>query len=372
MWHQQPQAQDTVGQENEQSDTRSSLPVDFALVNSLGPVAARRLFKQRNRQGPLDELALEYAKSGPQPVEDIQFILQDLTNLSMRGGTKRDLAAWKLAYVQLDEVQRQTCLTTLLPLIERNLKRGRKHRKLGRWFFRAMAVSLLLFAAILVLPGSWYYYTDLWDALSGILILTGGLSLLLAPFTGPVSLGIDAWRMARLRPAVTALGYLRSPESVSILARAVANSSLRSAASPALLQALSTVTPDHYGQLSSQTVPDLCKALDYSDMLLTEAILQALSRIGDSRAIKPVQRLGNNGVKLARDILPVLLARQAQENQSAMLLRAASAGQTPAEHLLRPAHDTSPQERPDELLRASQSAEDTFPRNNSEPSGSKS
>ncbi len=334
----------------------------------------RRLLKQRDRNGPLDELVLEYARTGPQPVEDIQLILKDLTNLSIWRGTKRDLAAWKLVYIHLSEVQRQTCLTTLLPLLERRLRHESAPRKLGRWFKCAMGLSVLFLIGLVVLLHPMYFAPPRDEDEFSFLDLAGSaflIGLLSFPFTGPLSLCLDAWRMARLRPAVTALGYLRSPESVSVLAKAVTNSTLRSAARPALLQALATVTPDHYGQLPSQTVPDLCKALDYSDMLLTEAILQALGKIGDSRAIKRVQGLANNGVKSARDILPMLLARQAQENQSAMLLRAASAGAVTSEHLLRPAHDTSRQEKPDELLRASQSVGEAFLRNNSEPSGSK-
>src|SRR5262249_32296509 len=132
---------------------------------------------------------------------------------------------------------------------------------------------------------------------------------------------------------------------------AVLRAPTRTAALPALRSALSTVTPEHYGRLGSACVPNLCRALEYADQSLHVEILEALEKIGDGRAVPTVRRLAQKGSPTAARILPALLARQLQENESKMLLRSASLSSATPKELLRPASETSTTE-PQQLLRA--------------------
>src|SRR5262249_22483297 len=79
-------------------------------------------------------------------------------------------------------------------------------------------------------------------------------------------------RANRVRAAVArALGRLRVPISVNALAeasiekgrlhQASGDNKVRQAAWEALLDVLPTLTPDHYGKLRAQTVPNLCRLL---------------------------------------------------------------------------------------------------------------
>ncbi len=323
----------------------------------------RSLEREWVRKRPMQALALQITGTECQSLEDIQLLLDALCNLSWRGRKERDLAALLLGQVALTESQRQTCLATLLPFVERRMKSFSPNnlRTLGRWFCRSLPFSLLLLIWFLI-----WSLTDsdfgikggsLFSLVVGLLILLAVFSGLTIPFTLPLSLHLDNRKMARLCPAVIALGHLRAPESIVTLAGAVTYKPLRTAATPALEQALAALTPDHFGALHSQTVPNLRAALDIADERLQATILEGLRHIGDGRAIRAVQRLADMGSIFAREILPILKARQEQENQSTMLLRAASAGTSASGHLLRPAGAASATD-PQELLRAAAPEED--------------
>lgn len=103
----------------------------------------------------------------------------------------------------------------------------------------------------------------------------------------------------------------------------------------------------------------------HSDLHL--AILQALEKIGDRRAVKPVERLAKRGRTLAireeaARILPILRGRQPLENAPATLLRASEPGM---KALLR-ASEPGEKDASKELLRANIGDEDLEPRNASD------
>ena len=89
------------------------------------------------------------------------------------------------------------------------------------------------------------------------------------------------------------------------------------------------------------------------------ALLEALEKFGDARALPAVQKLATafvllpNGKRVqaaARACLPRLRERIQAQETSSTLLRASSAGESSGETLLRPAHGGNTT-APDELLR---------------------
>jgi hypothetical protein len=108
---------------------------------------------------------------------------------------------------------------------------------------------------------------------------------------------------------------------------------------------LPTITEAHYGQLSMETTPRLCALLTWTDQPLAVLVLRALRAVGDSRAIRPVERLLHRapaqwldaGMRAEVDLtLQVLYARQKREIDAASLLRATARPAEPEQSLLRP------------------------------------
>src|SRR5262249_8359417 len=130
-------------------------------------------------------------------------------------------------------------------------------------------------------------------------------------------------------------------------------------ASISLQRLLPLLTSGHYGQLGPQTVPDLCRSLEYyaNSAPFCLAILDALIKVGDGRAIKTVQKIADETPfstvrAAAQNLLPILYERQRQEAEPQMLLRATQAPQTPSEQLLRPSQEKQEADA-EVLLRAS-------------------
>jgi hypothetical protein len=159
-----------------------------------------------------------------------------------------------------------------------------------------------------------------------------------------VSLSLDRKQNNRVRAAAAvALGRLQSVESVGALTTALYDHSaaVRRAAVPALKSALPLLTPEHYGQLGVQAIPNLCRALGHGDELLVLHVLDALEKVGDGRAVQPVEETATRGRtdrirQMAIRILPLLQERQRQESASKMLLRAAVPTESAPHTLLRP------------------------------------
>jgi hypothetical protein len=122
----------------------------------------------------------------------------------------------------------------------------------------------------------------------------------------------------------------------------------------ALETLLPSVTGDWYGQLpvgTGEVLETLAVSLDIG---LAPAALDALERAGSGSSAKAVARLaaraiGSRVSQRAADVLPVLVARQAQETAAATLLRPSSGHLT--EGLLRPIYGGDP--NVSHLLRAS-------------------
>src|SRR5579871_5772358 len=88
-----------------------------------------------------------------------------------------------------------------------------------------------------------------------------------------------------------------------------------------------------------------CRLLGHPDDDLVLAVLDALSKVGDGRAVTSVERVAAHGRtaplrEAAQRVLPILQERRQRERDAARLLRAADAPHMPDDVLLRPAQST--------------------------------
>jgi len=208
--------------------------------------------------------------------------------------------------------------------------------------------------------GWMFAFSTMWSVLYYCIIGTMGL----APISLPLFLTLDKKRQTRVRREATlSLAQLGRVEALPYLLSAIrgAKGELHTEMLNAIGELLPCLTSEHYGRFRSDTVPNLCHLLERCSGDYQLKALQALGAIGDSRAIPAVRRLA--GVfakdrslytsisKTALEILPILEAREAQENHSRNLLRASQEPLMEKE-LLRPSYAVNETE-PEMLLRPS-------------------
>jgi hypothetical protein len=182
-----------------------------------------------------------------------------------------------------------------------------------------------------------------------------GIGLLIAPWVGMRIASDSQYLCAN---TALSLGYLGGPQSINVLAETAvrdASPEIRQAAEEALARVLPALTEDYYGRLQARTVPNLCLLLDRGGSL-TLALLEALSKVGDGRAVHPVERVAAHGGtaslrEAAANILPILQERYYRETSAAILLRPVQAQESESASLLRPTVDTG-SVRPEQMLRA--------------------
>jgi len=304
------------------------------------PIAQLVLTLQRN--DPVRNLAMSLLAGRGVDLPDPSPLIRAVNGCRPRDWRRGAAAAWCLANVNLSAEDRASVASRLAAIVDNRIPYDHLGAAFGRLFKVCGAITALVILPILL------YTAPNWIGSLGALLATaiatvmaGTLFFLLlsgvvvGPFLVPLSVAADKSRVNRVRAqAAETLGALGQPESVDVLADAAheIGSRVRNPAHDALLRILPTLTEQHRGTLSAQTVPNLCRLLDDSEMPTTLDILRALERIGDGRAVKPVQltiirwslRLPNSAVrKEAERILPVLLQRQRQEQASSILLRAA-------------------------------------------------
>ena len=158
--------------------------------------------------------------------------------------------------------------------------------------------------------------------------------------------------------AAQTLAVLQLPESVGALARASRSVSLGyDFVRNALMRLLPTLTEEHYGRIGADATPELCALLRecLPDRPYQEKILAALGKVGDGRAVAPLEKFAARHAsrpigQQAEAILPILRARREQENAASMLLRGTSAPPVEAGELLRAVSQSAPTP-PQTLLR---------------------
>ncbi len=279
---------------------------------------------------------------------------------------ERGAAVWALGLAHLTGRQRQTVSRALCHILRRKMLARGGHKE--RW----------LDAPVVMVAIPWllcWLFALTWHSSEGhgspLLFQAGAL-------LGSVYIGYRlnhslktaaTIRANRLRvTAATALGRIACSDSVATLARTALDSSrmVRGAAEPALMACLAQLTPARYGDMEADVVPNLCRLLErareqlhHNSASATElalCILDALGKIGDGRAVYAARNLINTGWtapvnQAAKELLPILLARQQQETNQRILLRSAAMPSESPLILLRPIANPADETQPHTLLR---------------------
>lgn len=320
------------------------------------------LVRRIRRNRPLRKLA-QRCLEGEAVASTVDFDMLKRVVLGLEFVTwrERTVAAWLLGLIPQDEEQRRNAARWLCKVLggthpESQNEAWKEH---SQGTLRYIGVVLLILLAC-GLAGTIIHPLFIWIpiiVLFGIITLIPGMILFLlfvtcigAVLWAPIAI-ISELHFEQIRAAaITALGRLRVPESVSILSRSAWDGSPRvsEAAKVALRKVIPTLTPNHYGALSADTTPNLARLLHEWDVLYEQdedfarEVLAALEKVGDGRAVKSVERIAEEGPteqlkQAAAAVLPILQERQQKEKDARLLLRAAQAPEDPSHILLRPA-----------------------------------
>ncbi len=286
---------------------------------------------------------------------DIAPLLAALHSESYVPWREQIVAAQLLGELPLNPLEKQRAAEVLSVIVADSRSRPNPHGRNRRWLERSFLLSIMATAGI----GAAYLPSEPNMNGSDIVVCLLFCLLCFAPIVWPFSEVTEDIRFCRLRAAaIRTLGRLRIPQLVGLPARAlldaggirkrIGSRQVRQAVTETLPDMLAMLTTDHYGRLDGQVVPDLCRALELADEKLILALLGALEKAGDGRAVKSVEELANDSFTRmlraspavraeAGRILPTLLARREQENAAKMLLRASGPAAASPNVLLRPA-----------------------------------
>lgn len=336
------------------------------------PAAAPALTPEETKQGrkfvrlvrrtkPARRIAEKLLTGGSLSPEDAASLMQVMEKPSGFRWREARLAAWALGFVPADAPQQREIAWAL-------------GKRLGSYHWPDEAKIALTRMGLIATPlFAWFAYLFIANNASLNLFWTLFWPLLLAVCTAalPVLIIRHVWddltySLTRCA-AAKSLARLRLPDSVAPLVSAtnyqpdfVANvqnwRKIRRIAREGLPEAISTLRPEHYLQLEPTIVPNLTLLINDREEAMALLALDALGKVGDGRAVIPVQRLlakhaSPRRREIANAILPLLHYRQQQENSYTHLLRASSAPVGP-ETLLRAASG-KPDDAPETLLRAS-------------------
>lgn len=349
--------------EPESESCSADAEVRYARVLCAEEVAElETLCQYLGHRSPVREIAQEVLHQHELRSRGFSRLKSVLENPSVAVWRQQIASLWILSHATLEPFWKTISGGTLHKILQRRLPADTK--RMDRAGMRLVGITLL--ADVLI----GLNVAEAGELFGMLPLLFTGTMAVLAPLIIPASLMYDDSRLNRVRAAAaTALGHLRLPESVSILAASVYDSPrgeqttgchrVRQAAARALPEVLAALTSEHYGRLPAETVPNLCRLLHHPSTALVRDVLEALEKVGDGRAVQPVERLiqrGRNEAICARAeaILPALLERQRQEQAPHVLLRPTCKPETPSAHLLRPAQGTV-ESQPQQLLRASES-----------------
>jgi hypothetical protein len=304
---------------------------------------------------PLRQQA-EFVLSEPHAcIEDVQPILLALKTTSWHRRKHREVAVCLVQNASWTDDQRRTISEALSTWVEKRIEVRRPSHVALSWI---AAGIFLIFFLLCCLVGA----TDGRDSITlnggcGMFLGSVLLSMLASPISAPLALSMNRRVLGRLRPEIDALGHLGQPASIVSIASAYLHAPLRTVAASALARVTAQLRSEDYGALPSQSVRALCRALMKADPQTTLVILQALSIVGDGRAIRAVERIANTTQipevrEAATDLLPILHQRAAESQAAGLLLRPSNATGAGGEVLLRAASGDAEADAPELLVRA--------------------
>lgn len=289
-----------------------------------------KMLRSLSRRNPLRKQAELVIADSCATIGDLQPILRAFGSKSVLRKREHIVACWLICNVNWTETQRIAMSENLSRLLESATNARKPVRVALRWFARGVFVYAwsvgVLYSGILYLAG----LDGLWLCIAALYIFA------------PVCWFIwtSGYRLSRVRWIIEAMGDLAQPEVIGPIAIAQMFDPLRDAAAAALKEITANLRPEHYGALSFQTVPALCRALEFANRDIALVILKALTLIGDGRAIKAVERLAQNPrtaeiSNAAEQLLPILRQRELESKSSSQLLRASTASVDGKQELLR-------------------------------------
>jgi hypothetical protein len=308
-------------------------------------------------------------------IEDLRPILRPLTNRSVFRGRERAVAAWLIGSANWSDAQRNAISEALCVSVERAMKAKKPSRIVLRWFARAWCLTFIFCCAL--------YWSDplaVAVRLSDVILASTILTVVGYIVTLPLSVWVDNRSLRRSRRVIECLGQLGEAGSTATIATAYMHDPLRPAAASALARVAARLRPEDLGAVPGPSVPALCSALAKADARTTLAILQALTVIGDGRAVHAVEHLANwradavvgggsavtalehmvNGLltpdvrDAATRLLPILQQRAEESQAASQLLRPSMASGDGEKVLLRAAAAGAAADAPDVLVRASE------------------
>ncbi|MDW8209167.1 MAG: HEAT repeat domain-containing protein [Chloroherpetonaceae bacterium] len=300
---------------------------------------------------------MKHLQGAPLTVEEVRTLELTARELSGFRIHEQELAIALLADISLSEEQQASVKALFMDIL--NAKQWKD--------------NLSLFLMRLVLLGLIFGWITFLLTADSVLAQIFGVSLLAwgyLPFY-PLHAAWEDRKLNRLRAEVMrACGQLRLLSMLDAVADGVFYAAglqqtlgcrkVREAAIQALPEMLAALTPEHYGQLPAGTTPALCRVLYHPDNRLVALALDALGKVGDGRAVAPVEQMVRRGRTPelraeAERILPVLQERKRQEEAHSSLLRPSGVPADTPDVLLRPAAAQSHVD-PETLLRTVETA----------------
>jgi hypothetical protein len=371
MQFQQQQTDEESAFEAVVSVPAEAQPAPILEANAAEENAMRALLRRLQRNRALQEAVRACLAPESLPTKAFHCLLAALEQPLDNRWRERTVAAWALGRANLSPEQATAAANALRDVVEYRLapESWLARKRVGRAFLRLLPVLIPLFLLAMhglgigLDSGLWQWIIMFIMILIGVPSLQTPILLLMVP-----SIRFDERRSNRARAAaLMTLERLCLPETIGTPAWAIFDKDrqVRKAAESALNAILPTLTPEHYGRLDAEAIPNLCRIIDkeaqvFRDTAGEELVyrtLEALGKVGDGSAVPYVQRLAQTGrttriQELATRILPTLEERQRQEQAREMLLRGASMPVAAGETLLRPVVDTFEQESGETLLRA--------------------
>ena len=280
---------------------------------------------------------------------------------------EQTVAAWALGKADLTAEQQKEATELLAFLLDYSGRTRGQWRgdNVGTGIAYAIGWSVLSVLFMVVIGSVFAYYNPL--LIPGIMI--GVFALIITPLVPFITVGNLASITNTVRlEAARSLSSFKSAEGVPSLLRASQNTDFFwEVGIYALRATLPSLTfEEHYGNLGSDVVPNLCRLLNLSlDLRTIQArewqlvLLDALEKVGDARALPQLTRLAQEGTstqgnpavpeKIAQ-VLKVLQARIARETEQATLLRGSEAPVLP-DTLLR-SYEGVIETPPEQLLRS--------------------
>ncbi|HLK57208.1 MAG TPA: hypothetical protein VKU00_11615 [Chthonomonadaceae bacterium] len=309
------------------------------------------------KESPIREWAMGLLIGITPPEESIPVFIEILErqpgglwwNLStLRLWREQAVAAWALGQVSLTPEQTDAAVTALVRMLWRTPSDKNS-------LLRAGLVSVVLGLITAVFGGLIAVFARFFPtaAFMTLVVIVCGWVVSLTQCT---QVEHNHQRVVQ-RFAAISLGKLPTLLSIEALIATALETGLglRGVARETLVRVLPELTSAYYGHLRPLTVPNLCRLLQSGGPALVKQVLIALGKVGDGRALRPVEALAKqqNGSPLRNiieEVLPILQERKRMEDAPRNLLRASDQPFATLEVLLRPAMDTG-EAQPEQLLR---------------------